>query len=242
MTERIEFENCRGQRLVGELHGTPDARAVICCHGMLSWRGGTKHVFLAELLAERGIAALRFDFAGRGDSDGSLFDLSYSNNMEDLYGAVEALAGRGVERLGLFGSSMGGAVALLAAAREERVVAIATLAAVAHPELVAERHDADAFRERGYIETAEGRIGRGFYDDALSHDVCAAVRVLRAPLLVLHGDRDEVVPPSDAHDIAICARHASLEMVLGADHSFSDPVHMRPAMRQVADFLERYLS
>jgi len=242
--ERVEFENRRGQRLVGEVHGATGRVAVICCHGMLSYRGGAKHVFLAEALAERGMAALRFDFAGRGDSEGSLFDLSYSNNMEDLYAAIEFLASRGVERFGLFGSSMGGAVALLAAAREERVVAVATLAAVAHPDLVAERHqqDVSTWREQGYIDTEEGRVGRGFYDDAITHDVCSAVRVLRAPVLILHGDCDEVVPPSDAHDIAVCVRNASLEMVLGADHRFSNPVHMRPAMHQVADFLVRELS
>ena len=237
----IELENCRGQTLYAELHGEVGPVAVICCHGMLSWRGGAKHVLLAELLAGRGIPALRFDFAGRGRSDGRLFDISYSNEMEDLYAVIDGLSARGVERFGLFGSSMGGAVALLVAAREERAVAIATLAAVAHPQLVAERHDVEGWRERGYIETAEGRVGRGFYDDALTHEVCAAVRVLRAPVLVLHGDRDEVVPPSDAHDIATCARNASLEMVLGADHSFSNPVHMRPAMRRVADFFEHAL-
>lgn len=244
MTELVEFENRRGQRLVGEIHGALGRVAVICCHGMLSYRGGAKHVRLAELLAERDIAALRFDFAGRGESEGSLFDLSYSNNMEDLYAAIEYLAARDVDRFGLFGSSMGGAVALLAAAREERVVAVATLAAVAHPELIAERHhvNVSAWQEQGYIDTEEGRVGKGFYHDALSHDVCSAVRVLRAPVLVMHGDRDDVVPPSDAHDIATCVRsRVSLEMVLGADHRFSNPVHMRPAMRQIADFLQREL-
>jgi alpha-beta hydrolase superfamily lysophospholipase len=236
---RVEFHNQRGQRLVGELHGTPNRVAAICCHGMLAYRGSTKHLMLAEMLAERGLATLRFDFAGRGESDGNLFDLSYSNNMEDLFAAIEFLAAGGVERLGLFGSSMGGAVALLAAAREERVVAVATLAAVARPELMAERHhvDVEQWRARGYLDTDEGRVGIGLYDDALSHDVCAAVAVLWAPILVLHGDCDTVVPPSDGHDIATAARNASLEMVLGADHTFSNPIHLRPAMRQVADFL-----
>jgi len=45
-----------------------------------------------------------------------------------------------VERFGVFGSSMGGAVALLAAARDGRVCAVATLAAVAHPALIVERY------------------------------------------------------------------------------------------------------
>jgi pimeloyl-ACP methyl ester carboxylesterase len=148
-----------------------------------------------------------------------------------------------VQRFGIFGSSMGGAVALMAAARDERVVALATLAAVAHPEAVEERYAAAvaSWRQRGWFETEAGRIGAGFVEDAVQHNLLAAVRVLHAPLLVLHGDRDEVVPCSDAHDIAAAARNVSLEIVMGADHRFSDPVHLRPAMDRVADFLAGHL-
>jgi hypothetical protein len=51
-----------------------------------------------------------------------------------------------------------------------------------------------------------------------------------------------VIPSADAHDIASVARNASLELVAGADHRFSRPEHLRPAMRQVADFLTRSLT
>ncbi|OGQ79311.1 MAG: hypothetical protein A2289_06825 [Deltaproteobacteria bacterium RIFOXYA12_FULL_58_15] len=243
MSEQVYFTNCRGQKLAGLIDGELSDRAVICCHGMLSTKNGTKHQYLAELIAGMGIAVLRFDFAGRGDSEGRLFDLTYSNEMEDLYAAVEFLAGRGVERLGLFGSSMGGAIALMGAAREERFVAIATLAAVAHTNEVEVRHpvEAESWKTHGYADTEAGRIGKAFYEDALEHNVLGAVRVLRAPILVLHGDLDEVVPPLDAHDIAVAARNVSLEIVQGADHRFSNPVHLRPAMRAIAAFLVGHL-
>jgi pimeloyl-ACP methyl ester carboxylesterase len=228
---------------VALLDGDLDGAVVISCHGMLSSKNGTKHELLAGLLAERGISTLRFDFAGRGESDGALFDLSYSNEMEDLSDVIDQLAARQVNRFGLFGSSMGGAVALMTAARDERVVALATLAAVAHPESVEDRYAAEvaSWRERGWFETGEGRIGAGFIEDAAQHNLIASVRVLRAPILVLHGDNDEVVPCSDAHDIAAAARNVSLEIVMGADHRFSDPVHLRPAMARVADFLAGHL-
>lgn len=211
---------------------------------MLSTKNGTKHRLLADELEKRGVACLRFDFAGCGESEGRLFDMTYTREMEDVDAAIEFLAARGVLALGLFGSSMGGAVALLAAARDERVVAIVTLAAVAHPELLAERHleEVASWDARGYIETLEGPIGRGLYDDAKGHDVIAAVRVLRAPLLVLHGEEDEVVPVDDAHDIATAARNVCLEVVSGADHRFTNAVHLRPAMVQAADFLAGHLS
>ncbi len=128
MSTPLTFQNRRGERLAGVLHGDPAEVAVICCHGMLSTKDGPKHVMLAEELERAGLACLRFDFAGRGASEGRLEDLCFSGQVDDLEAAIDLLAARGVQRLGLFGSSMGGAVALLAAARDERVVAIATLA------------------------------------------------------------------------------------------------------------------
>jgi dienelactone hydrolase len=206
---------------------------------MFSSKDGVKHLALAEALAAHGVAVLRFDFAGAGESEGSLYDLSYSARMQDLDAALTFLASRGVSRFGLFGSSMGGAVAYLAAARDERVVAIATVAAVGQPGRLAEaRPDAvAAWHEQGYFDAPEGRISRAFLDDSLAHDVCSAVSILRASILVVHGEEDTVVPPSDAHDIASAARHARLELVPGADHEFSRPVHLRPMIQGVARFL-----
>ena len=244
MTETpVRFANRRGQSLAGVLHGAPDGAVVISCHGMLSNKEGTKHRLLADGLGKLGMACLRFDFAGRGDSEGQLFDMTYSHEVEDLQAAIDFLGTTGIERVGLFGSSMGGAVALLAAARDERVRAVVTLAAVAHPALITERYPAetDQWESRGYIETPAGRIGRGLYDDAKHHDVIAAVAVLEAPLLVLHGEVDEVVPVSDAHDIAVAARHVTLEVVPGADHRFSNAVHLQPAMALAVAFLAEHL-
>jgi pimeloyl-ACP methyl ester carboxylesterase len=236
--EPVVFVNDRGQRLAGVLHGRLGETAVVSCHGMLSTKSGRKHVLVSEELSRRGIPVLRFDFAGRGESEGSLFELSYSSQMADLAAALDYLASRGVRRFGLFGSSLGGAVALLAAARDERVIAIATLAAIGHAAAAIERREdvLTAFETRGYIETSEGRIGRGLLEDARSHDILAAVRVLRATLLVIHGEDDDVVPVSDAHDIATSARNASLELIAGAGHSFDEPQRLRPVIRHVTDF------
>ncbi len=238
MSASIEIKN--GDRcLAARVHGSCTDSLAISCHGMLSTKDGDKHVMLAAELERLGVATCRFDFSGRGESQGSLFDLSYSTELTDVQAVIEHFAHRGVQRFALFGSSMGGAVALLAAARDERIVAVATLAAVAHTELIDERHpeEARSWHQLGYVDTPAGRIGRAFYDDALAHDVLSAVRIVRAPILVLHGDRDEIVPVSDAHDIASTARNASLDIVYGADHRFSNPVHLRPALRCIASFL-----
>lgn len=239
----VDFPNRRGQRLAGVLHGEPGALMAISCHGMLSTKEGAKHRLLADTLAARGIATLRFDFAGRGESEGDMEEMTYSSEMADLDAAVDYVSANGAQRIGVFGSSMGGAVALLAAARDERITAVATLAAVAYPDQIEERYPRDCagWRERGYLDLANGRIGIALLDDALQHDVVSAARVIRAQVLVMHGVEDQVVPPSDAHDIAAALRNVSLVLVDGADHSFSNPIHMRPAVRDIAEYLERCL-
>jgi uncharacterized protein len=236
----VQFRNKRGLWLHGAIHGEPSDVMAISCHGMLSTKDGAKHAYLAACLKAYDIPTLRFDFSGCGESEGELFDLSYSSEMDDLHAAVDHLVSLGAVTLGVFGSSMGGSIALLTAARNARIKAVATLAAVGHPEEIEQRFPqaCSQWQQRGYVDIeGEGRIGKGFLDDALKHDVISAVGVLAAPLLVIHGSEDKVVPPVDAHDIASAARHVSLEMVEGADHRFSSPLYMRPAMQRVAEFL-----
>ena len=237
------FDNARHERLVGALHGGVQSAMVITCHGLFSNKDTSKHVYLAECLGERSVGTLRFDFSGCGESAGSFFDTSYSQRMEDLDAAITFLCKQGAERLAVFGSSLGGAVALLCAARDERIVALSTLGAVAHPAELLERNPqaCDDFARQGYADLPQGRLGPQFYYDSMAHEVVAAVGVLHAPLFVLHGLEDQVVPCSDAHDIAAAARNASLELVDGADHAFSRVVHMRPAMMRVATFLASHL-
>ena len=246
--KRVSFKNPEGLQLAGILH-TPKSGmlgevAVISCHGMLSSKDGIKHRRLAELLSACGLPVLRFDFAGMGESEGRMGDMTYTGRMRDILWAVDYLGSLGVQRMGVFGSSLGGSVAILAAAREERITALATLAAVAHPAHIASRNPqaVRSWETLGYYETDQGPIDRAFYDDALEHDVVSAVRVIRAPLLVIHGTQDDVVPFTDADDIAAAANNVSLHLVDGADHPFSQEHYLEPMLGEVTEFFVKHLS
>ena len=219
----IYFENSRGQKLSGIVEGEGAASGVICCHGMLSVKDGPKHTQIVSGVAGKGMMGLRFDFAGRGESEGDIYDLSYSNQIQDLEAAIAWMRAQGVERIGIFGSSMGGAVALLTAPQDERIQAVATVAAVAYPKLLARRYPEDVadWKERGFIEIEGVKIGAQFIEDARRHDVIGAVVQAKVPLLVIHGLEDRVVPVSDADDIAAAAESVSMCLVEGADHRFS---------------------
>lgn len=241
--EEIYFENSRGQRLAGILEGHNSEVGVICCHGMLSVKDGAKHTQIASGVADRGMMAMRFDFAGRGDSEGEIFDLSYSNQIEDLSAAIGFMSSRGVKHIGLFGSSMGGAVALLKAPGDTRVEAVATVAAVAYPKLLVRRYPEDVaeWREQGYLEIGGVKIGSQFIEDARRQDVIDSVARARIPLLVVHGLEDQVVPVSDADDIAAAAECVSVCLVEGAGHRFSSKRELEVLVDDVVDFFTSVL-
>ncbi|MBK7972319.1 MAG: alpha/beta fold hydrolase [Deltaproteobacteria bacterium] len=251
MIERLSFPNARGQALAAELHhpaeGVARGIAVVLCHGMESSRSGLKHVRLANELAARGFPALRFDFAGCGDSEGSFEDMTYTREVEDLRGAVALVRNRGVDRFALFGSSMGGAVALLFAGGEPApagLVGVATLAAVARPGRVpspmVSLETYDRWKRDEFLAVSEGRRVRfTLMEDAQRIDVPAAAARVRVPVLVIHGAADEVVPVEDGRVIHAAVPHDRKELVIvdGADHRFSEPAHLDRAMAKLASWL-----
>ncbi|MFZ0565858.1 MAG: alpha/beta fold hydrolase [Chlamydiales bacterium] len=144
MRESITMEN-NGQRIFGILHRplqeTPSP-IVVFCHGFASSKHGTQRafVYLAEALARENIASLRFDFRGAGDSEGNLSELSFNDLVADAVTALNYLPNLekiDMERVGLFGSSLGGAIAVFSAANnpDRGIKALALWAPVASGEL-----------------------------------------------------------------------------------------------------------
>ena len=228
--ERVEFASRRGSLLVGDLHRSiePNGTALILCHGMESTRVGTKQEAMVERFVPLGYTVLRFDFSYVGESDGRFADITISGEVSDVFGALDFLEEFRPQRTVLIGSSLGGAVALVAAAQAaQRVDAVATIAAVADTNLFVEElseQEIRHWRESGKRQWRDGHIKSTFLDDVLSLDIPKLVSTLQCPLLVMHGDNDDVVPPSHARTIERSAR-GPVEVVMfpGVGHRFEEP-------------------
>ena len=240
---RVEFPSRRGSRLVGLWSAPPAPRApvAILCHGMESTKEGTKHRLLVERLVAGGFGTLRFDFSYVGESEGEFADLTIRGEVEDLGGAFDFVTARAKGPVGLFGSSLGGAVALLFAADESRVRALAVIAAVARPDrIVSELNPADVERWKrdGIFSLGGVKLRRAFLDDVTSLDVLGACARIRVPVLVAHGDADRVVPFSDGEEIAAAvAGEKRLSRYPGGDHRFS----RAEDLERMLDECERWL-
>jgi putative redox protein len=247
--ERVTLRSARGVRLAGLLHasrptldGTP---TVVLCHGMESTKEGTKHQALAARLAALGYACLRFDFSYVGESGGRFEDLTISGEVDDLVGACAFLRARGARELALVGSSLGGTVALLYAARDPDVRALVTIAAVSQTLGLVERMDPgelEAWRRDGYREEATGRLRRDFLDDLERHDVLGAARAITAATLVTHGADDRVVPVEDAYALAAALGEPKrLVVTPGCDHRYSDPAHLAALLEDTVAWIATHL-
>jgi NTP pyrophosphatase (non-canonical NTP hydrolase) len=122
--ERVRFPSTGGYDLVGlwtdPPRGDGSARAaraaIVCAHGMLSSKESDKFQVLAERMWREGVACLRFDMSGRGESGGDPSRILYSQETLDVASAVAFARARGRSEVALCGSSMGGAVSVLYAA------------------------------------------------------------------------------------------------------------------------------
>jgi pimeloyl-ACP methyl ester carboxylesterase len=247
--ERIIFSNSRGQRLVGVLHradGSETAAAVILCHGMESSKESEKLVTLSRQFAERGILALRFDFAGSGESEGKFAEMTYSGEVEDLRAAYEVVMKYRPKKIGVLGSSMGGTVALLFAAEERNVAALATIAAPVHPERFSERlstpEQTRQWRAQGFTQYHGRRLNVSLLHDLEVLDVPKAVRKIFSPVLVIHGDRDDIVPVAEGRELfAALAGPKRLCIIEGSGHRLTEPAHLQKALAESIDWLTQNL-
>lgn len=125
--EAINFRS-EGQLLSGFLRPAEDTanKAVIFCHGAFESQDNWSD--FAERLCQEGITTYTFDFVGHGESEGlrSRVDLRlWAHNIRD---ALNALTTLGYKEFALVGWGLGGSAALLAAAHDQRLRTVVTLA------------------------------------------------------------------------------------------------------------------
>jgi len=154
-------------------------RAVVLAHGFMGDKNGPDRIFvrLAEKLAEAGIATLRFDFRGSGESDGRFVDMTVASEVSDLKKAIAFVRARGYESVGLLGESLGGAVAAMAC--DSSVGCMVLWYPVIYPKetavfkmLTDHKKDLD---KRGFIiienDEQTFKVGRSFYEEIARLDV-----------------------------------------------------------------------
>ncbi len=250
-SERLTFPGARGDQLAARLdHSGSEARAFALFAHCFTCSKDLKAVSrLSRALVARGIAVLRFDFTGLGESEGDFADTDFSSNVEDLLAATDYLRQHHRAPEILIGHSLGGAAVLMAAAEIPEAVAVATLGApsdTAHLRDTLLRSAPELEDREETTVTLSGRqfrIRQQLLNDLESQKVLSSVRKLGRALMVCHSPLDEVVDVDHARRIYEAARHPKSFLSLDqADHLLlSNPEDARWVAETLAAWASRYL-
>ena len=235
--EELVFE-ADGFRLRATLHlpESPGPPVVIGCHGLLSDRHSPKQIALARACSERGLAFLRLDHRGCGQSAGRIEEVTtLAARVDDVHAAIRMIASRpdlDAGRIGLFGSSMGGAVCIAAAAAAEAAALVTFAAPVRSRPLTARPLPPGAGAEQRRMRSI------------LREEFDLAGRLPRVGrILVVHGAADGIVPPAHAQEIYERAREPKRLIIQpGGDHRMSAEAHQREFLAEAAGWFQRLMT
>lgn len=248
MEEKVQFKNQLGENLAGTFH-LPEVgskRAVVLGHCFTCSRHTSILRRLAEDLAKAGFIALRFDFSGNGQSEGEFAESNYTKQVAEMHTAADLVAAKGAKWIGLAGHSLGGLIAFLSAAQGEpfrAVCAIGSRISSMRATHFLNATQREILEKTGEVSfTSRGRflkITEAFFADAGNFDLPNLLASFDRPLMMIHGDRDEIIPVSEARRAQKAGGgRVRLEIIAGADHMFSNEHHRSEASRLAANWFE----
>ena len=217
--------------------------AVVIVHGFKGFKDWGMFPPLSDRLARAGFVAVSFNLSGAGVDRAGNFVFperfghdTFSIEIEDLQSVINALTAGSLEAappssIGLLGHSRGGGVAVLETARDDRIAALVTWAAVSTvhrwpAEVVAE------WRKAGRHDVVNSRTGDvlPLYTDVLDDnetnaerlDILGAAGRITVPWLLVHGEDDESVALEEGQRLAEVVRHPASrhEWIAGGAHTF----------------------
>ena len=249
--EKLRFENPEGDALAARLdlpEGESPCAYALFAHCFTCSKDLRAVEAISRALNRHGIAVLRFDFTGLGESEGDFADTNFSSNVDDLVVAADFLAEHYEAPRILVGHSLGGAAVLQAASRLDTVQAVSTIGAPYDPEHVV-RHLEDSVEEiesEGEARvTLAGRtftIRKQFLDDLAAAKMEETIRALDRALLIFHSPLDQTVSVDNAGRIFQAAKHPKSFISLDdANHLLTDPADAKYVGVVLGAWAEKYV-
>jgi len=202
---------------------------------------------ISRALTAKGIAVLRFDFTGLGNSDGDFANTNFSSNIQDLIAAADFLREQYQAPELLIGHSLGGAAVLGVAKNIPESKAIVTIGAPSDAAHVAHNFSVhiSEIEEKGEAEVnlagRKFKIQKQFLDDINNYGT-QHIGSLRKALLVMHSPIDKTVNIKEAEKIYQSARHPKSFVSLDtADHLLTNKQDSEYAAEIIAAWATRYV-
>ena len=250
VSKKFDFKNSSGETLSGRLElpaGKPKAFALFahcftCSKNFVAASKISKHLSLL------GIATLRFDFTGLGNSEGDFSNTNFSSNIDDLKSAYNAIQKEYEAPALLIGHSLGGAAVLKLQEELDDVKAVVTVGApsdVGHVAHLFETNIEEINKEgkaRVNLAGREFEIQKHFIDDINEHDLLNSLSESKKSFLILHSPTDATVSVDHAAKIYGALKHPKSYISLDKmDHLVSKASDAQYIAELISSWVTRYL-
>ena len=202
---------------------------------------------ISHSLAHKGIAVLRFDFTGIGDSEGQFEDTNFSSNVDDIVDASNYLVDHYESPKILIGHSLGGTAVIKAAKSLKDLKAIVTIGSPFKPSHVEKiiTNSGETDKQMDYsikLGNKTVKIKKQFLDDLKDSDINDDLSSLNKALLVMHSPFDNVVSIDSASDIFLKAKHPKSFISLdNADHLLSEQSDSIYVGKLISEWASKYI-
>ena len=245
---QVRFDNHVGEKLAGTMEepAHPTGWGVVLGHCFTCSRHTRILSDISAAMADTGHIVLRFDFSGNGQSEGDFSQSTYSKQITELGCATDYIRTAGASHVILAGHSMGGTVALMAAALLKGihgVIALSVGSTLLHPgRVLSEKEQTVLFKQGTVPFSSRGRdltLTTDFFEDAEGYDLPGSVSKIRCPVLLIYGGRDAMIEP-DAGRILKDARPTNTEVftVDEADHMFVADRSRRVVVEHIVEWVK----
>jgi len=239
--EKVFFKNSKGQKLAGVLC-TPNqyASTIIICSGIGS-TGKMRWSEQARWLASHNYRVLIFDWRGRSESKGDWEDFNLTAGLDDLRKACDFL---NTDNIALIGESFGANVCLIFATKDKRAKAVATLyGAYDLEKWMGGRRFKEAKKYGATLSRSDKnrKYTLALFDDARSHKLLEQIPMIKVPILITHGDADEVSPVQLAKDVyKVANKPKKLIIYPGEPHNYTTKT-AKKSFQDILTWFKKYL-
>jgi esterase/lipase len=253
---KVIFAN-EGQKIVGILHvpNKQNPPAIIMCHGFTGTKGDIhdKLYKAAEKLCKNGFAVLRFDFRGSGESEGEFVNVTISSEVSDLKAAIKFMKNQGYERIGVVGSSLGGAIAIIGYDKNVKTMVLWNPVTNLRQTFVNSgfipKENVERLEKNGFVifkddyKGKEFKIGKKFWKEFETLDLGKYLKKVKCPVLFLHGNKDTITPLSQSENAMkiIGSKIKELKIINGAEHGFHNPSHEKQVIHFTLNWFIKWL-
>lgn len=247
MEEKVFFDDINDNKVCGILSSMGiDTPIVIMCHGFTTNKNSKKLLRLQKELNNKHISTLRIDLFAHGESEGNFEDITLTNAINSAFGAINFCKEKGFRKIGLIGSSFGGATCILTSSKSKDLFVLGLISPVCdYYERDQEKYKDELkdWKNKGFkihknSKGQEFRLNYSFIEDQENNRGYQACENIDIPTIIIHGDADKSVSVEQSIKISKIIKDCKLEIIKDCGHHYSDEKHFDKMIRLVVDFIQ----